>query len=80
MPLSPTAGQATRRRGVVTDDEEAPLLVKDEDQTVTGKVKTGDGNKTEEFEYAYPEYYEIANVFNDAMGVDLDGYLERYAA
>jgi cell division protease FtsH len=58
--------RAVDDRAFVTDDEEAPLLVKDEDQTVTGKVKTGDGNKTEEFEYAYPEYYEIANVFNDA--------------
>ncbi|HKH75620.1 MAG TPA: ATP-dependent zinc metalloprotease FtsH [Rubrobacteraceae bacterium] len=58
--------RAVDDRAFVTDDEEAPLLVKDEDQTVTGKVKTGDGNETEEFEYAYPEYYEIANVFNDA--------------
>jgi cell division protease FtsH len=58
--------RAVDDRAFVTDDKEAPLLVKDEDQTVTGKVKTGDGNQTEEFEYAYPEYYEIANVFNDA--------------
>jgi cell division protease FtsH len=42
--------------------EENELTVLDEDQTVTGLLK--DGN--EEFEYSYPEQYDIAAAFNEA--------------
>jgi len=38
------------------------LLVKDEDQTVTGYLES----EGEKFEYPYPEGYDIAQVFNDA--------------
>ncbi len=57
--------KAVDDRAFVTDDKENPLLVKDEDQTVTGLLKRQNA-EPEEFEYAYPEYYEIANVFNEA--------------
>ena len=54
-------------KAFVTDvpkDEEGVLTVLDKDQTVTGKLK--DGNKTDEFEYAYPEQFDIAAAFNEA--------------
>jgi cell division protease FtsH len=38
------------------------LLVKDEDQTVTGYLES----EGEKFEYPYPEGYDIAQVFNEA--------------
>ena len=40
------------------------LTVKDEDQTVTGLIKNGNGG--EQFEYSYPEYFDIANTLNEA--------------
>jgi len=56
--------QAVDDKAFVTDDEQNPLLVKDEDQTVTGLLD--DGGSGEKFEYSYPKDYEIATVFNDA--------------
>ena len=41
------------------------LIVKDEDQTVTGLLRDENGQQ-QEFEYSYPEYYDIAGVLNDA--------------
>ena len=49
---------------VVDDMENNPLLVKDEDQTVTGYLD--DDGSSEKFEYPYPKQYDIAAVFNDA--------------
>jgi cell division protease FtsH len=49
---------------VVDDMENNPLLVKDEDQTVTGSLD--DNGSSEKFEYPYPKQYDIAAVFNDA--------------
>jgi cell division protease FtsH len=49
---------------VVDDMENNPLLVKDEDQTVTGYLDEDGSN--EKFEYPYPKQYDIAAVFNDA--------------
>ncbi|MGI8867087.1 MAG: ATP-dependent zinc metalloprotease FtsH, partial [Rubrobacteraceae bacterium] len=46
----------------VPADEQGTLTVMDKDQTVTGLLK--DGNK--EFEFAYPERYDIAAAFNKA--------------
>jgi cell division protease FtsH len=43
-------------------DDNDRLLVKDEDQTVTGYLES----EGEKFEYPYPEGYDIAQVFNDA--------------
>jgi cell division protease FtsH len=49
---------------VISDDEKDShrLLVKDEDQTVTGLLLGEDGD-TEKFEYPYPEQYDIASTF-----------------
>ena len=57
---------------VIPDDgnDEDRLLVKDEDQTVTGLLQGEDGS-AEKFEYSYPEQYDIAAVFNEA-GVPFD--------
>src|SRR5215207_8387697 len=51
----------------ITDDEtdDERLLVKDEDQTVTGLLKGEDGS-TQKFEFSYPKEYDIAAVFNEA--------------
>jgi cell division protease FtsH len=59
--------QAVEDKAFVTNLPETDpdvLTVKDEDQTVTGKLK--EGGREREFEYSYPEYYDIADVFNDA--------------
>ncbi len=56
--------QAVDDKTFVTDDEKNPLLVKDQDQTVTGLLDNGGSG--EKFEYSYPEYYDIAATFNDA--------------
>jgi cell division protease FtsH len=57
--------EAVEERAFVVDDPQRPLLVLDEDQTVTGWVERGEG-RVEEFEYAYPSEYDIAAVFNEA--------------
>jgi cell division protease FtsH len=46
----------------VPADEQGTLTVMDQDQTVTGLLKDGD----KEFEFAYPERYDIAAAFNEA--------------
>lgn len=48
-------------------DEENQLLVLDEDQTVTGVLEEGSGVGEGEFEYAYPEQFDIAAAFNEAQ-------------
>ena len=55
------------RAFVISGDgnDEDRLLVKDEDQTVTGLLLGEDGG-AERFEYPYTNDYEIASVFNDA--------------
>jgi cell division protease FtsH len=52
---------------VVSNDENDNdrLLVRDEDQTVTGLLE-GEAGSNEKFEYAYPEEYDIASTFDDA--------------
>jgi cell division protease FtsH len=59
--------RAVEHRALVTDParEENQLMVRDEDQTVTGLLKQ-DGVQPREFEYAYPEHYDIAAVLNEA--------------
>ncbi len=49
----------------VVDDEKNPLLVKDEDQTVTGVLEES-GESPEKFKYSYPKLYDIGDTFNDA--------------
>jgi cell division protease FtsH len=59
--------QAVEERAfVISDDgnDEDRLLVKDEDQTVTGLLQREDGS-TEKFEYPYPEQYDIAATFDE---------------
>ena len=46
----------------IPKDQKGTLTVMDKDQTVTGVLKKG--NK--EFEYAYPQQFDIAAAFNDA--------------
>jgi cell division protease FtsH len=50
---------------VVDDMENNPLLVRDDDQTVVGELKS-DGESAEKFNYPYPEQYDIAAAFNQA--------------
>ncbi len=49
---------------VISGDEGDRLLVKDEDQTVTGYLENEDGSIAK-FEYPYPEHYDIAAVLNE---------------
>ena len=51
---------------VPEDQPDQNLTVKDEDQTVTGLLNTNNGG-TEEFEYSYPQQFDIAAAFNDAQ-------------
>ena len=57
--------QAVENKSFVLDDEKNKLLVKDEDQTVTGELQEGD-EEPQKFEYPYPKQYDIASTFNDA--------------
>ncbi len=57
--------QAVDDRAFVLDDEKNPLLVKDEDQTVTGALQ-GAGEEPEKFKFPYPKQYDIAATFNEA--------------
>src|SRR3712207_3686938 len=45
--------------------KEDQLTVRDEDQTVTGLLEQESG-QPREFEYSYPEHYDIAAVLNEA--------------
>jgi cell division protease FtsH len=59
--------RAVEERAFVTSDDandEDRLLVKDEDQTVTGLLQAEDG-VTEKFEYSYPEQYDIASTLDE---------------
>jgi cell division protease FtsH len=53
---------------VIIDDakDSNRLLVKDEDQIVTGELQESSEDTPEKFEYPYTKDYEIASVFNDA--------------
>ena len=54
--------KAVADRSFVLNDEQNPLTVKDEDQTVTGLLK----GKDEKFEFPYVEDYDIARTLGDA--------------
>ncbi|QIN78049.1 ATP-dependent zinc metalloprotease FtsH [Rubrobacter marinus] len=56
--------QAVADRSFVLDDEQNPLTVKDEDQTVTGVLNTPGEN--EKFEFPYAEDYDIAQTLGGA--------------
>src|SRR3712207_4874828 len=43
-----------------------PLTIYDERQKVTGLLKPEGGGKPQQFEYSYPENYDIAGVLNEA--------------
>jgi cell division protease FtsH len=59
--------QAVDDKAFVVDDmKNEPLLVKDDDQTVTGWLQQPDASQPEKFEYPYTKQYDIAAVFNDA--------------
>jgi len=58
--------QAVDEKAFVVDDEKNKLLVKDEDQTVTGELQQSDEDQPQKFEYPYPKQYDIASAFNDA--------------
>ncbi len=57
--------QAVDDKSFVLEDEKNKLLVKDEDQTVTGQLQEGD-EEPQKFEYPYPKQYDIASTFNEA--------------
>nr|WP_269479186.1 ATP-dependent zinc metalloprotease FtsH [Rubrobacter xylanophilus] len=52
--------------GAGSDLEPGPLKVYDESQKVTGLLKPEGGGEPREFEYSYPEGYDIARVLNEA--------------
>jgi cell division protease FtsH len=60
--------QAVDENAFVTDpeDPENQLTVLDQDQTVTGVLEQGSPVGEGEFEYAYPEQFDIAAAFNQA--------------
>jgi len=58
--------QAVDEKAFVVDDEKNKLLVKDEDQTVTGELQQSDEDQPQKFEYPYPKQYDIAATFNQA--------------
>ncbi len=49
----------------VPQGETGQIIVKDNDQTVTGQIQES-GENPYKFEYSYPKQYDIAAVFNDA--------------
>ncbi|MDP9456416.1 MAG: ATP-dependent zinc metalloprotease FtsH [Actinomycetota bacterium] len=53
-------------RSFVLDDEQNPLTVKDEDQTVTGVLDTPGPGENDKFEFPYAEDYDIARTLGDA--------------
>jgi cell division protease FtsH len=57
--------QAIDEKAFVVDDEKNKLLVKDDDQTVTGQLQESD-DEPQKFEYPYPKQYNIADTFNEA--------------
>ena len=70
--------QAVEERAFVLDPEEGssssaadgsepgPLTIYDESQKVTGLFKADGRGEPQEFEYSYPEHYDIARVLNEA--------------
>ncbi len=59
--------QAVEDRAFVLDppEEEQRLTVEDQRQTVTGLLQNGEG-EPQEFEFSYPERFDIAAAFNEA--------------
>jgi cell division protease FtsH len=57
--------KAVDDKAFVINDEKSPLLVKDQDQTVTGLLEES-GKDAEKFKYSYPKQFDIAAVFNKA--------------
>ena len=43
-----------------------PLTIYDESQKVTGLLEPKSGGEPQQFEYSYPEQYDIAEVLNEA--------------
>jgi cell division protease FtsH len=61
--------QAVEDGALVSDLDETDrnrLLVRDKDQTVTGLLDDGSGGEGDQFEYPYPDYYDIATTFDEA--------------
>ncbi|MGB3682112.1 MAG: ATP-dependent zinc metalloprotease FtsH [Rubrobacteraceae bacterium] len=60
--------KAVNENAFVTDpqNQENQLTVKDQDQTVTGVLKEGAPGGQGQFEYAYPQQFDIAAAFNGA--------------
>jgi cell division protease FtsH len=61
--------QAVEDGALVSDLDENDrnrLLVRDKDQTVTGLLNDGSGGEGDQFEYPYPDYYDIATTFDEA--------------
>ncbi|HEX2107999.1 MAG TPA: ATP-dependent zinc metalloprotease FtsH [Rubrobacteraceae bacterium] len=61
--------QAVEDGALVSDLDENDrnrLLVRDKDQTVTGLLDDGSGGEGDQFEYPYPDYYDIATTFDEA--------------
>ena len=60
--------RSVKKKGSVNDGADAKpgsLLIKNEDQTVTGLLKR-DGGQPQKFEYSCPENYDIAAVLYEA--------------
>src|SRR3712207_873470 len=60
--------KAVEDKAIVTnlpENDAGALRVRDGNQTVTGLLER-DGGQPQEFEYSYPEHYDIAAVFNEA--------------
>jgi cell division protease FtsH len=61
--------QAVEDGALVSDlgeNDRNRLLVRDKDQTVTGLLDDGSGGEGDQFEYPYPDYYDIATTFDEA--------------
>ena len=63
--LDPEEGSSSS----ATDGSEpkpGPLTIYDESQKVTGLLKADGRGEPQEFEYSYPEHYDIARVLDEA--------------
>ena len=58
--------KAVADRSFVLDDEQNPLTVKDDDQTVTGVLDTPGEGENDKFEFPYAEDYNIASTLGEA--------------
>jgi cell division protease FtsH len=62
--LDPEEGSSSAADG--SEPEPGPLTVYDESQKVTGLLEADGRGEPQEFEYSYPEHYDIAGVLNEA--------------